>query len=67
MFFNFDENVLLNQGCATGGPRATTRPAKPFNVALGKFQNYLKVLDSLAQGYATRGPLKVLVWPSEDF
>ena len=24
----------LDQGCATGGPRATTRPAKPFSVAL---------------------------------
>ena len=27
----------LDQGCATGGPRATTRPARPFNVALGNF------------------------------
>ena len=25
---------VLNQGCATGGPRATTRQAKPFGVAL---------------------------------
>jgi len=24
----------LEQGCATGGPRAKTRPAKPFSVAL---------------------------------
>jgi len=24
----------LAQGCATGGPRTTTRPAKPFSVAL---------------------------------
>jgi len=24
----------LGQGCVTGGPRATTRPAKPFSVAL---------------------------------
>jgi len=27
-------SVLLSQGCATGGSRATTRPAKPFSVAL---------------------------------
>jgi len=26
--------VAMDQGCATGGPRATTRPAKPFSVAL---------------------------------
>jgi len=25
---------VTNQGCATGGLRATTRPAKPFSVAL---------------------------------
>jgi len=24
----------LKQGCATGGPLATTRPANPFSVAL---------------------------------
>ena len=26
--------VVLKQGCATGGPRATTLPAEPFSVAL---------------------------------
>jgi len=26
--------MLYGKGCATGGPRATTRPAKPFSVAL---------------------------------
>jgi len=26
--------IDLDQGCATGSPRATTRPAKPFSVTL---------------------------------
>jgi len=26
--------ITLLQGCATGGPRATTRPTNPFSVAL---------------------------------
>jgi len=26
--------LVLTQGCATGGPRATTRPANPFSMAL---------------------------------
>jgi len=30
----FALSKIIDQGCATGGPRATTRPAKPFSVAL---------------------------------
>jgi len=30
----FNRLFILGQGCATGGPRATTLPAKPFSVAL---------------------------------
>ena len=29
-----DVRNALNQGCATGGPRTPTRPAKPFSVVL---------------------------------
>ena len=31
---SLDLGNVIKQGCATGGPRATTRPAKPFSVAL---------------------------------
>ena len=62
------------QGCATGGPRATTRPAKPFSVALANtlifpimHENpnttvHVKKLNFLC------GParcLKLVVWPTE--
>ena len=32
--WNYKHLNAVTQGCATGGPRATTRPAKPFSVAL---------------------------------
>ena len=36
------ESFVLNQGCATHGPRATIRPSRPVNVALddGRTKNF---------------------------
>ena len=66
--------VHLEQGCATGGPRATTRPAKPFSVALANtliFPHH--AWNPIPTVYVKKlnfscGPawcLKLVIWPTD--
>ena len=46
----------LNQGCATCGPRATTRPAKPFSAALACSTARLNQVQICCWDNHRRGP-----------